>query len=570
MTSRQHTVLAVLLAIVGLYVIRLSSVEIQPWDEGLYAVRGESIVLFGDWWDQTPHALGGLYSSTPPPMTSWGVAVGTTIFGRSALGVRFFTIVCAGLALFLFYRISSRFISHQGALLGMVALGTSLHWVVYSRQAMTEVPLMMFTLLGLYAALLLGDRRSESGDRKAETGEQAFDTRHQALGTLPIALGILAIGGALMTKMTVGLLPALFFLPLLRRRGQWWKPLAIIVAGTAVAMPWYLHMFLTYGDDIWLAMSIPHLWEAVEGNAASMGPLYYVNQLVLAHPLSVVAFYFVGVAVLYRSALPEREQRGPVIALAWFVVVMLVFSLASTKNPHYVVMLLPPTILVAAYAYERLLVAAPPRMVNLGYALLASATIWVMSPSLRVALRTLTLDLYAALLLAVIVVVPVVAILLPAGASRRISALGYRTMLIIAVVAGGLQAVVTVVNGRDEEIQGGRQIAVALLEQAEYYKEFTYLYHRHNAGDAMNPQLAWYTAGWMNGWQEGYRYDPVHMPAQTYDLDAVASVATQPLPWVVYYHPGISEEVRTQVMASLAISYDVYEKLEHYTLFIKR
>ena len=86
----------------------------------------------------------------------------------------------------------------------------------------------------------------------------------------------------------------------------------------------------------------------------------------------------------------------------------------------------------------------------------------------------------------------------------------------------------------------------------------------------MNPQLAWYTAGWMNGWQDGYSYEPVHMPAETYDLDAVAAVATQPLPWVVYYHPGISDEVRTQVMAGLAVSYDVYEQLEHYTLFVKR
>ena len=551
MTSRQHTVLAVLLAIVGFYLIRMSVVEIQPWDEGLYAVRGESIALYGEWWDQTPHALGGLYSSTPPPMASWGVAIGTAIFGRTSLGVRIFTILCAGVALFLFYRIASRFASHQGALVGMIALGTSLHWLVYARQAMTEVPLMMFTLLGLYAALQLGERATSS-DLRA------------------VLLGILAIAGALMTKMTVGLLPALFFLPLLRDREQWWKPLAIIMAGVALAAPWYLHMFSTYGDDIWLSMSIPHLWTSIEGNTGSLGPLYYVNQLLLAHPLVIVALWYVMVAVLQRSILPEREKSGAMLSVLWFVLTMLVFSLAPTKNPHYVVMLLPAALLTAVYAYERLMTDASSRTFGVGLALMASGMMWVMIPSVRTALRSLSFDAFTMVIAAALILIPVIVFLLPARMLERVKGLGYRAMLIAVVIAGGLQAIGVVFNGRPEDIRGGRQVAVTLLEQAKYYKEFTYLYHRQNAGDAMNPQLAWYTAGWMNGWQEDYTYLPVHMPPETYDLDAVAEIATNPLPWVVYYHPGVDEDVRTSVIAGLAVTYDVYLELEHYTLFLKR
>jgi len=43
MTARHHTVLATLLVLGGLFVMRLTNVEIQPYPEGLYALRGLSI-----------------------------------------------------------------------------------------------------------------------------------------------------------------------------------------------------------------------------------------------------------------------------------------------------------------------------------------------------------------------------------------------------------------------------------------------------------------------------------------------------------------------------------------------
>ena len=59
LSNRQHTATAFILALVCLYAIRLTSIEVQPWDEGLYAVRGQSIAQFGNWADQTQHTIGG-------------------------------------------------------------------------------------------------------------------------------------------------------------------------------------------------------------------------------------------------------------------------------------------------------------------------------------------------------------------------------------------------------------------------------------------------------------------------------------------------------------------------------
>jgi hypothetical protein len=122
-------------------------------------------------------------------------------------------------------------------------------------------------------------------------------------------------------------------------------------------------------------------------------------------------------------------------------------------------------------------------------------------------------------------------------------------------------------NGFPEQIRGGREVAMALLERASAVKHFTYLYHQRNAGDAMNPQLAWYTAGWMNGWDAKYRYTPVHMPEKGADLNVIASVAVSGSSWVAYYHPGMDSVTTTEVTAGLAALYDVTVSNDHYTLY---
>jgi len=583
MTARNHTLTAVILVIVGLYLIRLSSVEIQPWDEGLYAVRGESIVLFGEWWDQTPHALGGLYSSTPPPMVPWGVALGTSLFGHAALGVRIFTILCSGLALLLLYQIARRSLSYQGSIAATVILGTAIPWVVYSRQAMTEVPLMMFTLLGLYAALRSSDRAIERSSHRAieqssnrvieqssnRVIEQSSNraTSYELRATL---LGIVSIAGALMTKMVVGFLPVLFFLPLLRRSRTRWFALAVIGGGLLLAAPWYAMMFSRYGDDIWLAMSVPHLFTAVEGNTSGLGPLYYLSQLIKAHPAFVAVLAFVVMSLFRRTMLPSSQEMAVRLALLWFVAGMLVLSVAPTKNPHYVVLLLPPAALLASYAFEKIVAERSRTTTVRLYGIVLGSAALALDPTVLGALRAGQPSPLQWTILGAAIGLAVSGFLVPRRWVDDAATKGFRLVPMLVLIVGGLSAATIVFAGRAEEIRGGRQVAVALLEQAEYYKDFAYLYHRRNAGDAMNPQLAWYTAGWMNGWDEKRSYVPLHMPPNTYDLNAVAELATAPVPWVVYYHPGIADSVQTSVMAGLAIAYDVHDRLEHYTLFVRR
>ena len=56
--------------------------EVQPWDEALYCVRANACLQFGAWLDQTQYAVGGLYSSTHPPLLIWLMAGFVKLFGE--------------------------------------------------------------------------------------------------------------------------------------------------------------------------------------------------------------------------------------------------------------------------------------------------------------------------------------------------------------------------------------------------------------------------------------------------------------------------------------------------------
>ena len=544
MTQRDHTVIATILAIIGLYFIGLTSLEIQPWDEGLYAVRGEGIVLYGNAWDQTPHALGGLYSSTAPPMTSWGVAAGVSLFGRTALGVRFFTLICSAIALFLLFHVMKKLSSYQAALASVVILGTSIHWLVYSRQAMTEVPLMMFTLLALWSTL------------------QDFRKTWWIFS--------LALGGALMTKMAVSFTPLLFLVPLIKptRHAPHATRHALLAAltGFALAAPWYVTMITTYGDQFWMAMAVPHISTAVEGNTGSLGPLYYVNQLLIAHPALILSFLFVVLAVIKRDLLPSWLSVRAMVML-WFVLGMIVFSVAATKNPHYMVMLLPPAVIVSVMGLVMVVEKLPRRYTAILFAFLIAASVWSVYPGIRSALRAPSQHGIQMALLGLLALMPIIAALLPSRVIDNVVVRGFKPFIIGVLAVSLVNAVRIPLMGRAEDIKGGRDVAMKLLEEADYWKRFVYLYHQQNAGDAMNPQLVWYTAGWMNGRDSSFTYTPLHMPEDREDIDVVATAAVSGRPWIVYYHPGKRVETVQSVTAGLAPMYDVELSGEHYSLF---
>jgi 4-amino-4-deoxy-L-arabinose transferase-like glycosyltransferase len=543
-------VLATLLVIVGSYLVRLSSPEIQPWDEALYAVRGASAVVFSSWSDQTPHAIGGLYSSTAPPFVTWLVGAAISAIGPSDTAVRLPIVLCSLAALFLVYRLARRMVSHDAALLAVAILGTAQPWVIFSRSAMTEVPLIMWCLLALEASILFRERKG---------------------ALVPAAVFAAAFGGALLTKMTVSYLPLLFVVPLLTERLSRPKELLPVVlavlGGLAIAAPWYASMVSTHGDAFTMAMTAPHIRTAVEGNVGNHGVFYYVNRLVAAQPFLVAALLYCGAVVAVPRLRPSRMDVLPWLLVVWFVVGLIILSVSATKNLHYTLFLLAPASMIAVWAFDRLR-SHSHRLLVVGYAMVLGASAWVALPAVRASLSQGSPSALAIAVLVAMAAVVIASVLVPKQMLGTVAALGWKPVVGVALIASAYTALSTILFGRPEHVLGGRQIASKLIDID--VRNFGFLYHASNDGDALAPQLAWYMGGRMTGWMPGYGYEAIAMPRSEASDVVVGMAYGRRFAYVVYHTVGASAQAIAHVQASLGIGYDVILETSHYVLFRRR
>ncbi len=564
MTSRQHTVVAVILVLTGLYLMRLSGTEIQPWDEGLYAVRAKSILEFNAWWDQTPHTLGGLYSSTAPPFVPWLVALSMSAIGPSTIAVRLPIILCSAIALWMMYLIARRIVTFEHSLLAVCVLAGTLQWALLARQAMTEVPLMMWCLVALWSTLVW----NEDISNKVRSNRDRASTWWP-----PVVFGI-ALGMALLTKMLVSFVPLLFLAPLIIYR---WKSsrfmlmcASALLIAAAVAAPWYIMMASTYNMSFLTGVPFAHLVTEVEGNTKVLGPLFYINQLVVGHAVLVLALIFVAVAMVKRALLPPASQHAAIAVMSWFVGALLVFSVAATQHVHYTVMLVPPAVLLAVYAAERLLLLAPRRFVIVAYGVVAALAVWAILPvAHRQAFRTSPFDTSVLLEGSIIAFLVGVGLLIPHRRLQIMVLQLFKPVLYGVTALFLVRTAAVIVSGSEFELRGGRAIATKLLDTTT--PSFTYLYHRHNDGDALNPQLAWYLDGWMTGWTRGRSYMPVALPEDGVSDSANVLGFQGASVYIVYLNAGQRnrERLLDKVRTALAPSYEP-QQYDDYTLFTRR
>ncbi|GMV53742.1 MAG: hypothetical protein OKBPIBMD_01516 [Chlorobi bacterium] len=560
LTSQQHTIIATVLLIAVAYLTRIGGVEIQPWDEGLYAVRANAIAQTGQVVDQSEHTLGGLYSAIPAPLVSWQSAAGISIFGKTALGVRFFTVAESAAAMLLVYLILMMVADTRMAVYGTVFLGTALHWVVYSRQAMQEVPLAAFSLLTLWGVMRIYVLR-----------QRGCEVWHRQMLLATVAAGT-GLGFAMLSKLTVGVLPVLFTIPLFALPETRKTAVIVVLTGLGIALPWYVSMALQHGAPFLQALSLHQVTTAVEGNSRSLGLLYYVNQLLVAQPFVLVALLLPVkelpgmVRLLFTTGNPQQSrQRFKAVIYLWLVCTFIPLTVAATKNPHYTVMILPPAILAAVVNFERIIGRWQRSMTLAVFMILLMIACWAYLPGIRHIARSAPLEMLPWLLFAAAALI--VPLILPARITTPLAVRMFKPVIIILIAAGAISSAQVIWNGRPEDVTGGREVALRLTDSG--MPAYGYVYHRHNDADSLNPQIAWYLQVYSDGKAPLQNYTPVALPETESSLDVVAQLAVMGKPVIVYYHPSVSKEVQTEVVAGLAALYNVEWTSEEYTYLVK-
>jgi 4-amino-4-deoxy-L-arabinose transferase-like glycosyltransferase len=329
-------VLAILAFSIILFV-NLGSGPLWVTDEQTYSQWAFHMVKNGDYI--TPWAFGGLFWVGKPPLIMWLMSLAYQVFGVNNFASRLWSAVFGSLSLVLVFYLGKKLYNLYVGFLSALVLGTFSTFYVFSRHAMTDVPLVFFILASVYFLLL---------------SEKTENTHRYA------ALSGLFFGLALMTKQISALLiPLIVFSYLIATKRSirflFEKRFALFWGvGLLVFAPWVIYMGICFGSEFWqmsfLYNDILRTVGPVEGHVG--GYLYYFSYIVHnENPFWVILLPFAAGLCAFNSIV--KRLKGDTLVLVWMSIVLLLFSLAQTKISWYILPAFPAfAIVIGSFLYQ--------------------------------------------------------------------------------------------------------------------------------------------------------------------------------------------------------------------------
>ncbi len=549
-----HNAILVLISCALLYFITLGAREVQPWDEALYATRARAVAEKGLVWDQSSAALGAAHTATEAPFSVWAMAQFIKPMKMTPLSVRLFSVLCAIASLFLLYDIASKVLPRKIAILAPVLLSASIGWNHYARLGMPDVPLVCCVLLSLFA-LLRAQREDDSFRR-----------------LLYLALYAVGIALSLLMKVSASLLPLSFvLLPWLQRRfgaGETESidgalrhfaspqtshlrsntlgtfPLLLsALLGLAIAAPWYIAMFLQHPTELLWNMSSAFHPASPPSVMSWLG--FAFHNIVVQQPASVFALAWIAYALrIRREFFRHSLDAGLEVLLGlWLAVGLVICTLLPTKSDVYVMLLLPPTVMLSLRGLELCMqYSSRSRAGVLIYTLAVVAVVWSLAAPIRLSVFALFHGSFSILAIVFIVLLPLVLLLSVLGKSERRLARSIMfnrafhsavpIILILRVAALNIWSV--------DECERGAAKTAKWLKDSEC-TEFVFVAHKSEKADTLCPQLSWYTQGWAgyspSPWTPTKRFRTVLFKRGEVDSTAIELLYAENVP-IVYERPA--------------------------------
>jgi 4-amino-4-deoxy-L-arabinose transferase-like glycosyltransferase len=349
-----------LLAAALLYTARIGDLAMPSLEDAFYAREAVEMHRAGRAFTVT---WAGEPTHQHPPLQLWLVGRAFAIFGESDFPARLPTVLMALGTLAVTYRIGCQTVGPAAALTGVAMLIATPIFSENARRLAMEIPLTLWVSL---AVLLYLDGL-------------ARPRRHLLLG--------LPLGGALLTKSVLGLMPLLAIggaclSPALRpslRRPWLWLGIAV---GLLLGATWPVHQYLTQGVE---AVRLHYLGHVVRRSTATSA----LGAAITDYPWILLRFYqplvLPALAGLWRLARrPAGSGPGGPVLIAWVVVPLVLYSVTSFRTPRFIFPILPPLALAGGWWLVEVLprfAAALTRWIVPATAIAIAATFWV-APSL--------------------------------------------------------------------------------------------------------------------------------------------------------------------------------------------
>jgi hypothetical protein len=328
----------IILAFSLMFFINLGSGVLQVADEQTYSQWAYHMVKTGDYL--TPWADGAVsFMIGKPPLLEWLMSLAYQAFGVNNFSSRIWTAGFGASSLVLVFYLGKKLYNRYVGFMSALVLGTFVTYYVFARYAMTDVPLVCFTLASVYFFVL--------------SEEKGNANRYAVLSGVFFGL-------ALMTKQIAALLtPLIIFAFLVTTK----KNLRFLVTknftlfwgvGLLLFSPWMIYMDARFGSQFWqwyfVYADLTRSASPVEGHLA--GYLFYFNYLANHENWLWLALLPFAAGLCTFNAFFKRSKQDTLVFL-WMAIVLLVFSLAQTKVYWYIMPVFPAfAIAIASLLYQ--------------------------------------------------------------------------------------------------------------------------------------------------------------------------------------------------------------------------
>lgn len=350
---KKHSNLCYLLILVVLGLIflflGLGSFPLIDVDETRYATMARDMVLTGDWNNLM---LNGQPFLEKPPLYFWLVASSISLFGKfTPLAVRFPIALVSFLFVIITYLFGKRVVSEKFGFYTASILLSSFFFLMLSHIAILDSLLMVFIGLSLYSGFM-------ATICKPENKKWFWLGFYVSLGLGVLDKGILALG--------IPVLVMLLYLLITKNLKQLLHPVHLlgILVFMLIVTPWHYLMHKNYGTYFWIEYFVRHHFARFI-NSETIGRerpfLYFIPIFLVGFMPWLLLFIDMlidgikkGINKIKSGFVIENDiERIVLFATVSFSFIFLLFSVASTKLPTYILPVFPfASILMAYYWYN--------------------------------------------------------------------------------------------------------------------------------------------------------------------------------------------------------------------------
>lgn len=324
----------------------LGSNHLVPWDESIYAKISKNMVLSNDYLVMKWQPDKPWYEK--PPLYMWLMAFSMKLFDFTSYAAKLPSAIFGFLTLLVIYSFAQKLFNRTSAFLASFVLLTTVHFLYYSRMAMTDITNIFFMTYALYLYYLA--KETEKLKYWIFSG--------------------LFIGLAVMTKGVIGFIPyviiGLYELYLLISKQQkidlWLikKYLSLFMVSVVVFLPWHLEMYKIFGMTFinqYLGYHvIARATEAIEDKGQPWWWYFVVMKVSMriwfVALLASLPWFILN---LVNNSQKIIEKNKYVLLTIWSVFIIFFFSIAKSKLVWYILPVYPVLAIIVGRFLERCL-----------------------------------------------------------------------------------------------------------------------------------------------------------------------------------------------------------------------